>query len=111
MIKSFCHYIHFFANPAAAAEWTTQHEGTFTLSLAEGSEIARVTNRGRSDRSNSRCWTPLTVVGFGHGAAPDGSGCCGDSPPARRSCMTSCTAASETDSCTARETPPAAGTS
>jgi alkylmercury lyase len=47
VIKSFCHYIHFFANSAAAAEWTVRHEGTFTLSLAEGSEIARLTNRGR----------------------------------------------------------------
>jgi alkylmercury lyase len=47
VITSFCHYIHFFANPAAAVEWTAQHEGTFTLSLADGSEIARLTNRGR----------------------------------------------------------------
>jgi hypothetical protein len=45
VIKSFCHYIHFFANPAA--EWTAQHEGTFTLSPAEGSEIAHLTNGGR----------------------------------------------------------------
>jgi alkylmercury lyase len=47
VIKSFCHDIHFFANPAVAAEWTAHHEGTFTLSLAEGSEIARLVNRGR----------------------------------------------------------------
>jgi alkylmercury lyase len=47
VINTFCHYIHFFANPAAAHAWTAQHEGTFTLSLAEGSEIARFTNRGR----------------------------------------------------------------
>jgi alkylmercury lyase len=47
VINSFCHYIHFFANPDAAAKWTAQHEGTFTLSLAEGSEIARLANRGR----------------------------------------------------------------
>ena len=47
VINSFCRYIHFFANPAAADEWTAQHEGTFTLSLARGSEIARLTKRGR----------------------------------------------------------------
>jgi alkylmercury lyase len=47
VINSFCRYIHFFANPDAAAEWTAQHESTFTLSLAEGSEIARLANRGR----------------------------------------------------------------
>jgi alkylmercury lyase len=47
VISSFCHYIHFFANPDAAAEWTAQREGTFMISLAEGSEIARLTNRRR----------------------------------------------------------------
>jgi alkylmercury lyase len=46
-IGTFCHYVHFFANPDAAAEWTAHREGTFTLSLAQGSEIARLTNRAR----------------------------------------------------------------
>lgn len=46
-IRTFCHYVHFFANPDAAAEWTAQRAGTFTLSLADGSEIARLTNRAR----------------------------------------------------------------
>lgn len=46
-IKTFCHYVHFFANPEAAAQWTAQHEGTFTLSLADGSAIANLTNRAR----------------------------------------------------------------
>jgi alkylmercury lyase len=46
-IRTFCHYVHFFANPDAAAEWTANREGTFTLSLAQGSEIARLTNRAR----------------------------------------------------------------
>jgi hypothetical protein len=44
-IRTFCHYVHFFANREAAADWTSQHEGTFTLSLADGSAIARLTNR------------------------------------------------------------------
>ena len=47
LIDTFCHYIHFFANPDVAADWTARHDGTFTLSLAEGSEIARRMNRGR----------------------------------------------------------------
>jgi alkylmercury lyase len=47
VINSFCHFIHFFANPATAAGWTAEHHGTFTISLAEGSEIARLVNRGR----------------------------------------------------------------
>jgi alkylmercury lyase len=46
VIKTFCHYIHFFANADAAAQWTAEHDHTFTISLAEGSEIARLTNRG-----------------------------------------------------------------
>ena len=46
-IRTFCHYVHFFANPDAAAEWTACREGTFMLSLADGSQIARLTNRAR----------------------------------------------------------------
>jgi hypothetical protein len=34
-------------SPDAAAEWTAHREGTFTLSLADGSEIAKLTNRAR----------------------------------------------------------------
>lgn len=47
VIDTFCRYIHFFANPTAAAEWTAKHEGTFTISLDVGAEIARLTNRAR----------------------------------------------------------------
>jgi alkylmercury lyase len=46
-IRTFCHYVHFFVNPDAAAEWTARREGTFTLSRAHASEIARLTNRAR----------------------------------------------------------------
>jgi hypothetical protein len=47
VIETFCHFIHFFANRDAADTWTARHEGTFTLSVAEGREIARLVNRGR----------------------------------------------------------------
>ena len=47
MIKSFCHYVHFFRDDAAARKWTAQHQGTFTLSIDEGFELGRITNRGR----------------------------------------------------------------
>jgi alkylmercury lyase len=65
VIKTFCHYIHFFANANAAAEWTAKHEDTFTISLAEGSEIARLTNCGRypsvfADRGSD---TPTNIAG------------------------------------------------
>jgi alkylmercury lyase len=46
-IRTFCHYVHFFVDPEAAADWTAHREGTFTLSLAQGSEIAKLTNRAR----------------------------------------------------------------
>jgi alkylmercury lyase len=47
VINTFCHFIHFFANPPAADEWTAQHSGTFTIQVADGSEIARLVNRRR----------------------------------------------------------------
>lgn len=46
-ITTFCRYIHFFATPAAAEVWTAQHEGTFAIPLADGMEVARLTNRAR----------------------------------------------------------------
>lgn len=46
-IATFCQYVHFFASPAAAAAWTAEHDGTFTISPADGMEIARLTNRAR----------------------------------------------------------------
>ncbi len=46
-ITTFCHYIHFFADDAAAQQWTDQHDGTFVISLADGFEIARRANAAR----------------------------------------------------------------
>jgi alkylmercury lyase len=46
-IRTFCQYVHFLATPAAGDTWTARHEATFTISLAEGMEIARLTNRAR----------------------------------------------------------------
>jgi alkylmercury lyase len=75
-IKTFCHYVHFFANPEAGAEWTAQHDGTFTLSLADGSAIAKLTNRARypsilADRSRLRASrrSACAELGSTHGLA------------------------------------------
>jgi alkylmercury lyase len=46
-IATFCHYVHFFADRAAAEQWTSEHDGTFVISLADGAEIARLTNATR----------------------------------------------------------------
>jgi alkylmercury lyase len=46
-IATFCHYVHFFADRAAAEQWTSEHDGTFIISLADGAEIARLANAAR----------------------------------------------------------------
>jgi alkylmercury lyase len=65
-IATFCHYVHFFADRAAAEQWTRQHEGTFVISLADGVEIARLANaarfptigEGRPSRAPRMCREP-----------------------------------------------------
>ncbi len=46
-IATFCHYVHFFADRTAAERWTSEHDGTFVISLADGVEIARLVNEAR----------------------------------------------------------------
>jgi alkylmercury lyase len=46
-IATFCHHVHFFADRAAAEQWTSEHDGTFVISLADGAEIARLANATR----------------------------------------------------------------
>jgi len=46
-IATFCHYVHFFADRGAAEQWTSEHDGTFFISLADGAEIARLANATR----------------------------------------------------------------
>ena len=46
-IATFCHYVHFFADRAAAEQWTSAHDGTFVISLADAGEIARLANAAR----------------------------------------------------------------
>jgi alkylmercury lyase len=49
-IATFCHYVHFFADRAVAEQWTSEHDGTFIISLADGAEIARLANAARFPR-------------------------------------------------------------
>ena len=44
VVRSFCHFAHFFASEGAAQEWIAEHPGTFTLSIEDGFELGRVTN-------------------------------------------------------------------
>jgi alkylmercury lyase len=41
VIRSFCHFVHFFASDDAARAWTAEHEGTFLLSVEDGFELGR----------------------------------------------------------------------
>jgi alkylmercury lyase len=43
-IQSFCRFVHFFASPEAAEEWTRSHPGTYVIPIADGYEIGRRTN-------------------------------------------------------------------
>jgi alkylmercury lyase len=45
VVRSFCHFVHFFASEQPAAEWTARHPGTFTLSLGQAFRLGRRTNR------------------------------------------------------------------
>ena len=45
VVRSFCHFVHFFASEQAAGEWTARHPGTFTLSLEQGFRPGKRTNQ------------------------------------------------------------------
>lgn len=44
VIQSFCRFVHFFASPEAAEEWTRSHPGTYVIPIDDGYEIGRRTN-------------------------------------------------------------------
>ena len=45
VLQSFCHFVHFFASPDAAASWTAEHPGTFSLSIDDAYRLGKLTNR------------------------------------------------------------------
>ena len=40
-LASFCHHVFFFANPAAGADWTSSHPGTFLLTIDQAFQLGR----------------------------------------------------------------------
>jgi alkylmercury lyase len=46
-IQRFCHRIHFFTSPASAREWIGDRPDIFSITVEEGFELGRVTNRLR----------------------------------------------------------------
>ena len=45
VLQSFCHFVHFFASPDAAASWIAEHPGTFSLSIDDAYRLGKLTNR------------------------------------------------------------------
>ncbi len=45
VIRSFCHFVHFFASEEAGRKWIAEHDGTFLLSIEQGFELGRLANR------------------------------------------------------------------
>ena len=39
--QTFCHFVHFFASPAAAVAWVRGHPGTFWVPVADAAEVGR----------------------------------------------------------------------
>jgi alkylmercury lyase len=44
VIQSFCHFVYFFASRDAGEAWTSEHPGTFLLSVEEAFELGRQVN-------------------------------------------------------------------
>jgi alkylmercury lyase len=44
VLQSFCHFVHFFASPDAAARWAAEHPETFQLSIDDAYRLGHLTN-------------------------------------------------------------------
>ena len=53
VIASFCHYVHFFVDAEAGENWTSEHPGTFLISLEEAFELGRVTDHALLGHSHA----------------------------------------------------------
>ena len=47
IVRTFCHFVHFFPSRPAGEAWAAQHPGTFILSVAEAQAIARRKNQAQ----------------------------------------------------------------
>lgn len=47
VILNFCNYVHFFTSLESAEKWTSEHPGTFPLSLNDAFQLARRANRAK----------------------------------------------------------------
>ena len=44
VVSSFCHFVHFFASEQAARQWSTEHPGTFMVSVDDAFRLGQRTN-------------------------------------------------------------------
>jgi len=44
VIQSFCHFVHFFGSRESGERWSSEHKGTFLLSVDQAYELGRLTN-------------------------------------------------------------------
>ena len=49
VIMNFCHFVHFFASTESAAKWTTDHPGTFLLSVDDAWALGQLTNQQNAE--------------------------------------------------------------
>lgn len=47
MVTRFCHFVHFFRDISAAASWMVRRPGAFPMSIQDGFELGRLTNRAK----------------------------------------------------------------
>lgn len=45
VIRSFCHFVHFFTSPEEGEVWTAEHPGTFLVSVDDAYRLGQLTNR------------------------------------------------------------------
>jgi alkylmercury lyase len=44
VLRTFCHFVHYFASEQAARDWTAEHPGTFKVSVDDGFRLGQRTN-------------------------------------------------------------------
>src|SRR2546425_10751118 len=44
VIRSFCHFVHFFGSRESGERWSSEHKGTLLLSVDQAYELGRLTN-------------------------------------------------------------------
>ncbi len=60
VVRSFCHFVHFFAAEQAAEEWIAQNPDTFKLSIEDGYRLGQLTNEAAFGTASGFAAAPPT---------------------------------------------------